>query len=92
MALDTLLVPEDRLRTFAHLLARAKKIEQATSSQKDFLTFVKAVWPEFVQGRHHIIMAEKFNRIADGSLKRLIVNMPPRHTKASLPAICFLHG
>ena len=27
-------------------------------------------------------MADAFERVADGKLKRLIVNMPPRHTKS----------
>ena len=27
-------------------------------------------------------MAEKFNRVANGDLKRLIINMAPRHTKS----------
>ena len=44
--------------------------------------FVKHVWPAFIEGRHHKIMAEAFERIARGELKRLIVNMPPRHTKS----------
>lgn len=82
MAPDISLVPEDRLKTFAHLLERAKKIKEAEASKVDFLTFVKAVWPDFIEGRHHKIMGEKFGRLADGSLKRLIVNMPPRHTKS----------
>jgi len=40
------------------------------------------MWPHFVQGTHHRIIAEKFDNIAKGKLKRLIVNMPPRHTKS----------
>ena len=44
--------------------------------------FVKHMWPAFIEGRHHKIMAEAFERIARGELKRLIVNMPPRHTKS----------
>ena len=39
------------------------------------------MWPEFIEGEHHKIMAEKFNRVASGELKRLIINMAPRHTK-----------
>jgi len=46
------------------------------------MSFVKHVWPEFVEGEHHKIIAEKFNLIAEGKLKRLIINMPPRHTKS----------
>ena len=58
-------------------------------SQGDFLKFVKTVWPEFVEGKHHKIYAEKLNRIANGELKRLIVNMPPRHTKSEFASNLF---
>jgi len=40
------------------------------------------MWPEFIEGEHHKIMAEKFNRVANGDLKRVIINMAPRHTKS----------
>jgi predicted phage terminase large subunit-like protein len=40
------------------------------------------VWPTFISGRHHKIMADAFERVASGELKRLIINMPPRHTKS----------
>jgi len=53
--------------------------EKAT---KNFLPFVKQMWPSFVDGRHHKVMAKKFEEIANGKIKRLIVNMPPRHTKS----------
>ncbi len=59
------------------------------SAQKDFLSFVKEVWPAFIEGSHHAIMSDAFNRIADGSLKRLIVNMPPRHTKSEFASNLF---
>jgi predicted phage terminase large subunit-like protein len=48
----------------------------------DFLSFVKHVWPEFIEGAHHKKIAEKFNDIANKKIKRLIINMPPRHTKS----------
>ena len=57
--------------------------------QADFLKFVKTVWPEFIEGKHHKIYAEKLNRIANGELKRLIVNMPPRHTKSEFASHLF---
>ena len=40
------------------------------------------MWPEFIEGSHHRLVAEKFNKLATGELKRLIINMPPRHTKS----------
>ena len=75
-------LPPDVRKTFRQLqvLHAEKKIQNKAKS--DFLSFVKAVWPEFVEGPHHRHIAEKFNKLATGELKRLIVNMPPRHTKS----------
>ena len=47
-----------------------------------FLSFVKCVWPDFVEGSHHRHIADKFNKLASGEINRLIINMPPRHTKS----------
>ena len=66
-------------QTLKYILKNAL-LEKQEKAQNDFLTFVKNVWPDFVEGKHHRIYAEKLNRIASGELKRLIVNMPPRHT------------
>ena len=66
-------------QTLKYIL-RNKLLEKQEKNQNDFLGFVKEVWPEFVEGHHHKIYAEKLNRVAKGELKRLIVNMPPRHT------------
>jgi len=51
-------------------------------SRTSFIDFVRNMWPAFIDGEHHKIMADAFERIARGELKRLIVNMPPRHTKS----------
>jgi len=64
------------------LLERQEKGKRTQKAQEKFLDFVKFMWPHFVEGTHHRIIAEKFDRIANGTLKRLIVNMPPRHTKS----------
>lgn len=64
------------------LLELREQNKLMTERQTNFMAFTKHVWPTFIDGRHHQIMAEKFERIADGSLKRLIINMPPRHTKS----------
>ena len=57
-----------------------KKIQN--KAKDDFLSFVKCVWPDFIEGPHHRHIAKKFNKLATGAIKRLIVNMPPRHTKS----------
>ncbi len=69
----------------AGLLEMAQQYQEALTRekcQKSFLEFVKAMWPGFIHGRHHAVMAKKFEAMAQGKLKRLIINMPPRHTKS----------
>jgi len=50
--------------------------------QKSFMAYVKKMWPGFIHGRHHAVMAKKFEEIAEGKLKRLIINLGPRHSKS----------
>ena len=59
------------------------------AAQSSFMHFVKKVWPEFINGYHHNVLAKKFEEIASGKLKRLIVNMPPRHTKSEFASYLF---
>jgi hypothetical protein len=53
------------------LRLRLAQIEKNEACQEDFLVFVKNMWPEFIAGRHHKIIAEKLERVAKGELKRL---------------------
>ena len=80
--IDISKLPADVRKTFKQLqvLHAEKKIQNR--AKNDFLSFVKCVWPEFIEGSHHRHIAEKFNQLSRGEIKRLIVNMPPRHTKS----------
>jgi len=51
-------------------------------AQGNFMDYVTMMWPGFVHGRHHALMAKKFEDLASGKIKRVIINMPPRHTKS----------
>jgi len=62
------------------LMKHEKKTKREIS--EDFLKFVKSVWPDFIEGNHHKKIADQFNRLARGDINRLIINMPPRHTKS----------
>ena len=68
------------------ILEHLKKLEAA---EKNFLPFVRHVWPEFISGYHHRKIAKKFEDISRGKIKRLIVNMPPRHTKSEFASFLF---
>ena len=63
----------------AEVYLNSKKRETA---HIDFMAFVREMWPGFINGAHHKVMAKKFEEIASGKIKRLIINMPPRHTKS----------
>jgi len=81
--------PEELETLKKKLLLRQKTFQLKTLAQTNFLKFVKQVWPEFVEGSHHIKIAEKFQALAEGKIKRLIVNMPPRHTKSEFASFLF---
>jgi predicted phage terminase large subunit-like protein len=71
------------------LRLRLAQIEKNEFSQNNFIGFVRTVWPDFIAGRHHKIIAEKLERVAKGELKRLIINMAPRHTKSEFASYLF---
>jgi len=75
-------LPADIRRTYKQLQVLHAEKQIQNRAKNDFLSFVKCVWPDFIEGSHHRHIAKKFNDLSTGKLKRLIVNMPPRHTKS----------
>jgi len=64
----------------AMVLLRQKQEQEF--ARANFMSFVKAVWPEFVEGPHHLRTSEQFQKFSADKAQRLIINMPPRHTKS----------
>ena len=75
-------VPDDVEAERMRLELRLRMLEARDAAHDSFFSFVKYIWPEAILGAHHRKMADAFDRIANGSLKRLIINMPPRHSKS----------
>ena len=73
---------EEQIRYALDLQKRLNFLEETDASRKNFLKFVQNVWPDFILGNHHKVYAKKLQDIASGKIKRLIINMPPRHTKS----------
>jgi len=91
---DTFDIPTEyltdaELEALAKHLDKFKELHERDEYQGNFLKFVKHVWPSFIAGNHHKIFAEKLEKVARGELKRLIVNMPPRHTKSEFASYLF---
>lgn len=82
-------LPPKQQEELLALFAELEEAENVENSRIDFLTFVRKMWPAFIPGRHHSIMADAFERVAKGELKRLIINMPPRHTKSEFASYLF---
>jgi predicted phage terminase large subunit-like protein len=71
-------VDEERQDKIRKLL----EYDRVERCKESFIFFASQMWPVFISGKHHQIMADAFERVAAGELKRLIINMPPRHTKS----------
>lgn len=72
------------------ILTRALAVRQARDK---IVPFMKLMMPDpldpddasksrFVGGWHHDILAEKLQELEKGNIKRLIITMPPRHSKS----------
>jgi predicted phage terminase large subunit-like protein len=75
-------LPEAQLRDLYASLEEHEVIQKRENAANNFMDFVHKVWPHFIDGAHHVRMARAFERVARGECKRLIINMPPRHTKS----------
>ena len=75
-------LPEEDQAKLRPLAVAYKDAVTRETGQIDFMSFVETMWPSFIHGEHHALMATKFEEIASGKTKRLIINMPPRHTKS----------
>jgi len=90
---------EKELLTTEQLRVEVEKkwIQHIKLCQDNFLYFVKNVWPDFIcrQERdpkkwgHHQIIANEFTKISTERKGRLIINMPPRHTKSEFASYLF---
>ena len=75
-------LPDHKRQELLDLLKQLDAAKTRSRVKSAFLPFVKEMWSAFIEGHHHSIMAEAFEKVARGELKRLIINMPPRHTKS----------
>ena len=87
--IPTEFLTDAELEALGKHLDKYKELHERDEFQNNFLDFVNHVWPSFIAGSHHKIFAEKLERVARGELKRLIVNMPPRHTKSEFASYLF---
>jgi hypothetical protein len=88
-------LPEEALKEILALTEAKKRLDLREQAQHHFMPFAHHVYENFIEGRHHRIIAEKLERVARGELKRLIIN----HSASSfevgvrqLPDACVVLG
>ena len=80
---------DDEQKRALLLISKWKNIKSQEKCQIDFLEFIKYLWDGVILGRHHKILADKLNRVSQGKCKRLMVMLPPRHTKSEFASTYF---
>ena len=80
---------EGDMKEMLQLQERLDFLKQQDKCRDSFMDYIRYIWPEFIEGEHHRVIADRMTAVAKGELKRLIVNMPPRHTKSEFASIYF---
>ena len=75
-------LPEEALKEILALTEAKKNLDLREKAHENFIPFVHHVYENFIEGKHHRVIAKKLEAVARGELKRLIINMPPRHSKS----------
>jgi predicted phage terminase large subunit-like protein len=80
-------LPQKEQEEMLKLLSHYEESSSLENARTNFIDFVRYTWPGFIEGSHHREMSKYFDQIAQGKCKRLIINMPPRHSKSELTSI-----
>lgn len=80
-------LPSHEKEEILRLMTELDTTKKKTAARTGFLPFVKYMWPTFVEGYHHKVISDLFDDVVEGRKKRVIINMPPRHTKSEFASI-----
>jgi predicted phage terminase large subunit-like protein len=74
--------PDEIIREILALEEAHKTHSIRERARDDFMVFVKHVYEGFIEGAHHRKVATQYEKLAMNPGSRVIINMPPRHTKS----------
>ena len=75
-------LPEEALKEILALTEAKNRLDLQERAYDHFMPFAHHVYENFIEGAHHRVIAKKLEAVARGECKRLIINMPPRHSKS----------
>jgi len=90
---DPLLARIDEMLAERMAMLGSREDEEAQRLEESFVDFVEAAWPavdpaEFQRSSVVEAMAEHLQAVADGQIKKLLINVPPRFSKTLLASVC----
>lgn len=74
------------------LLMKGIRRERA---ERSLAEFIKQAWPiiepgtDYIENWHIDLICEYLQAVKDGEIKRLVINIPPRHMKSINVTVCF---
>ena len=70
-------------------VSAAKELLARRRSQSNLEAFYKYTFNQFIEGNHIKLLCDALERVERGECKRLIVSMPPRHSKSETCSVRF---
>lgn len=64
------------------LIQRAQYLDSLRAARTDFYKYCQFIDPSYIKGKHLELLTKKLQGVVDGTIKRLVVCMPPRHSKS----------
>ena len=65
-------LPADVKRQLGLYMAKWHEKKKESQIRDDFMSFVKHIWPDFIEGSHHKQIAKKFNDISNGKVIQMV--------------------
>lgn len=62
----------------------ALELLRRRAARQGLISFTEYTLPSYKAAAHHHLIAERLEAVARGEIKRLMINMPPRHGKSEL--------
>lgn len=80
---------EELTRLVEHLGTTISTNVLVGKARDELLSYAKLVYPEYQTPSHIRLLAQKLEAVERGEIRRLIINMPPRHGKTQLASEVF---
>ena len=67
----------------------AQELLTRRQARKNYIDFAKYCYKGFLDPWHVHLIAKKLEGVANGSIRKLMISMPPRHSKSLNCSVCF---